>query len=122
MVWPLSLPPLQSRRKPPRLQLRIYDKDITSPDDAIAEATLPLARLCNRALACPDKRTYYTRNGEKDFWLRDLKNPTPTKQSKQKLPRMKIRVELVPKAIADEQKVGLGRSQPNAYPFLPPPE
>lgn len=118
MKWPVYLP----GPRMPRLRLQLWDKDITAPDDTIAEVTLPLARLCKRALVSPGKSVFYTSDGERDFWLHKLKTPTATKESKKGLPKMKIRVELLPKAVAQEKLAGIGRSEPNMHPFLPPPE
>merc|ERR1711966_96230 len=105
----------------PRLTMQVWDKEIVCPNVAIGEVVLPLQRLCKRALVT-NKRTFYTVKGEKDFWIKKLKIPKGTKQSKKGKPKLKLRVELVPKDLAEAVANGDGRSQPNMHPFLAPPE
>lgn len=117
MQWPVVLPtPIW-----PRLSMHIWDKEILCPNVAIGETVIPLKRLCARALVT-GKRTYYTVDGERDFWLNDLKIPKETKEQKKGLPKIKLRIELLPKAKLSNRKAGPGRGEPNMFPFLPPPE
>jgi len=44
MVWPVELP-----CKQPRLKLQIWDKDILTPDDVIAEAVINLKSFFAKA-------------------------------------------------------------------------
>lgn len=114
----------QLTKKPsswPRLALSVWDKDIIAADDAIGEVTVPLQRLIERALVT-NRRSYYARDGEKDFWLHKLKNPKATKESKKGLPSLKVRVEVLPNIVAKAVPAGEGRGEPNQNPFLPEPE
>ena len=95
MVWPVTLPKEKSVDYIwPRLTLQVWDKDLLAPDDGIGERIIGLEELCRRALAT-GKRTALTWDGHQDFFLKKLKMPTASKESKKGMPKMKVRIELV---------------------------
>jgi hypothetical protein len=127
-VWDLKLPKDmvnkvdQGAMSWPRLRLAIYDKNLFSADEAIGEKSFPLDGLLLRGLST-GHRSLYVVDGEQDFDLCDLKIATKTKEQESSLkPKMKLRMELVPKILADELKAARGRAEPNQNPFLPEPE
>jgi len=121
MAWPLQLS--LASKSFPRLRLQVWDKDLFAPDDSIGETTLRLDNLCKRVLAL-NNRAYFVNSGdsgERDFYIVDLKNPKLAKEAAEGTPKVKVRIELCPKAYTDSHPAGLGRADPNQHPFLPPP-
>lgn len=120
MVWPITLD--QHTKQFPYLRLQIWDADLFSANDAIAETTLNLKALCKEALRPKnDKRRVQLTNGRQDvFWIENLYKPGDMKVKRGK---MQISVELCPKIVMqDKYPAGKGRDQPNQNPYLPPPE
>jgi hypothetical protein len=117
--WPLKMSVETIRW--PRLSIQIFDKDLLFPDEQICYHTLKLDKLCQRVIKT-GKPTYLTFADDKDFTLRKLTSVLTDAKLAKADTSIKMRVELVPKAYAEEHKVGYGRDSPNEYPFLPPPE
>jgi hypothetical protein len=129
MKYPLSFPMKQW----PRVRFQVWDKDFFSANDAICEVQLSLKGLCKRVLRTGKRTKILMKNhghgaleifkgleGPKDrFWLENLQHPNHPGKSQG---RMEISIELMPIHIAAALPAGQGRSEPNANPFLPPPE
>jgi len=88
---------------------------------------MTLKGLCKRALKKKDRVKIWLKSkdllgrekmGDR-FWLDNLRHPNDPKKSQGK---MEISIELMPEAMAAQLPAGTGRSDPNANPFLPPPE
>ena len=105
MTWPLALP-----EKDPRLFLLLWDADILSADDAIGEAQLTLAPLCERAL-----RHGGAHRMENVLVSTTHPNFTGTQGT------VRLTLELLPRGEALQKPAGLGRAAPNQHPFLPEP-
>ena len=127
MKFPIKLP--KRSNKYPRLKLQIWDKDIFSPDDFVAERVLILkdflrfGEIKNHSLDT-DKRCVLTKDKEKEFWItlqpnkehgRSLMNPFGED------PKIRLSIELLPMKIVKQLPAGSGRDAPNTNPFLPFP-
>ena len=128
MKFPIELP--KRPNKYPRLKLQIWDKDWFSPNDFIAEATIPLKQFLkfseskNNELDT-DKQCVLTMDKKEKFEIKLQTNKehehtfaNPFKKN----PRIRLSIELLPMKIAKQLPAGLGRSAPNSNPFLPRPE
>ena len=126
MKFPISLPK-QRLAEYPRLKLQIWDKDLFSPNDFIAEGVIELRdflRFCEMESA--DKRCVLTHSKEEKFWIR-VKGPQNGKQQNRfwNIPndaKIRLSIELMPMKIAKQLPAGYGRDNPNSNPYLPPPE
>jgi len=108
MVFPVTLPYKNSR-----LKIQIWDKDLLNPNDVIAEASLNLRGFFKKAFKDHDKTTHSI---DKQFIT--LTHPNfPGPQG-----RVEISVDLILEEEARKNPVGLGRSDPNHSPHLPPPD
>eukprot|EP00456_Euglypha_rotunda_P050257 TRINITY_DN4037_c0_g1_i3.p1 TRINITY_DN4037_c0_g1~~TRINITY_DN4037_c0_g1_i3.p1 ORF type:complete len:176 (+),score=16.04 TRINITY_DN4037_c0_g1_i3:158-685(+) len=118
MKFPIALPIAPW----PRLRFQIWDFDVFAPDDSICEVTMSLKGLCKRAVKKKDRTKIFVKNkkfkSDERFWLDNLKHPN----FKGNQGRMEISIELIPVTVASQLPAGLGRSDPNANPFLPEPE
>jgi len=113
MKWTIDLP-----AKPwPRLRMQVWDLDIFSPSDSICETVLTLKGICKRALKKKDRVKIYMK-GKDRFYIENLRHPN----FKGNQGRVEISLELMPLTMATQLPAGLGRSDPNLNPFLPPPE
>eukprot|EP00479_Gromia_sphaerica_P012959 TRINITY_DN702_c0_g1_i3.p1 TRINITY_DN702_c0_g1~~TRINITY_DN702_c0_g1_i3.p1 ORF type:complete len:172 (+),score=42.62 TRINITY_DN702_c0_g1_i3:333-848(+) len=120
MLFPLELPFPKTR--PPRLRMQVWDRDLFSANDAICEANISLLGLMKQAFK---KKKPVTVRGldddgkpSSDFWIEDMPNP----QGEITTARIKVSVEILPQATAQQMPAGLGRSDPNMNPTLPEPE
>ena len=140
MLLPLKLP-LQK----PEITMQVYDKDIFSSDDFISGAKLNLKDLVMvpKHLDIPIKfnREYYEdldedkkklygdieflpKSEDEDgikFWVQCYKGRDDATGEGEKGGRVMCSLEILPKALAEIEKVGKGRDEPNANPYLPPP-
>ena len=140
MLLPLELP-----AQKPLLSIQVYDKDIFSSDDYISGATLNLKDLLTlpKFLGMPVKfnKTYYegltpkeqeiygdieflSETDDEDgikFWVQCYKGKKDVTGEGEKGGRVLCTLEILPKALADKNKLGLGRSNPNKDPYCPPP-
>lgn len=103
MKFPLLLP-----HPAPRLKVQIWDKDVTTPDDAIGEAVLNLK---------PFFRKFVEKKSDREFlpkqYLTLTKTGTEGIQGK-----VQLTIEVLTKDEAKRRPAGLGRSDPNANPFV----
>ena len=140
MLLPLKLP-LQK----PEITMQVYDKDIFASDDFISGAKLNLKDLVMipKHLDMPIKfnREYYQdlsedkkklygdieflkKSEDEDgikFWVQCYKGRDDATGEGEKGGRVMCSLEILPKALADIEKVGKGRDEPNVNPYLPPP-
>ena len=140
MLLPLKLP-IQK----PELTIQVYDKDIFSSDDFISGTKLNLKDLIMvpKHLDMPIKftREYYEdltyeekkvygdiqflkKSEDEDgikFWIQCYKGRDDATGEGEKGGRVMCSLEILPKALADIEKVGKGRDEPNVNPHLPPP-
>ena len=140
MLLPLKLP-IQK----PELTIQVYDKDIFSSDDFISGTKLNLKDLVMipKHLDMPIKftREYYedltseekkvygdiqflNKSEDEDgikFWVQCYKGRDDATGEGEKGGRVMCSLEILPKALADIEKVGKGRDEPNVNPHLPPP-
>ena len=121
-------------RKEYTLSLQLYDRDFFKSNDIIGDATLDLKHaildcaLTQRPLGLSKK--YYndylqgkgydwTYKDDNSFWV-----PVRGKDKDGKMVeggKVRIQVDIYPKAMAVQNKVGEARQEPNHSPFLPPP-
>lgn len=106
MKFPLMLP-----YPNPRLKLQIWDKDLISADDIIAEAILNLSKYFKRAYKT-DKGFEFT-----EKWIQCYHPDFGAAVQGE----IQVTLELLPKEIADIRPNGYRRDDPNQYPFLKPP-
>ena len=140
MLLPLKLP-IQK----PEITIQVYDKDIFASDDFISGAKLNLENLIivPKHLEIPIKftREYYQDLNESEkklfgdieflkksedeegikFWVQCYKGRDDATGEGEKGGRVMCSLEILPKALAEMEKVGKGRDEPNANPYLPPP-
>ena len=140
MLLPLKLP-----AQKPELTIQVYDKDIFSSDDFISGAKLNLKNLAMipKHLDMPAKftRKYYEEisSDEKKlygdieflkksedpegikFWVQCYKGRDDATGEGEKGGRVMCSLEILPKSLAEIEKVGKGREEPNVNPNLPPP-
>ena len=140
-----NLLPLKLPIQNPLLTVQVYDKDIFSSDDYISGATINLKDLMTlpKYLGMPVKftKTYYEGLSPKDqeiygdieflnenddedgikFWVQCYKGKKDASGEGEKGGRVLCTLEILPKALADKNKLGLGRSNPNKDPYCPPP-
>jgi len=140
MLLPLKLP-IQK----PEITMQVYDKDIFSSDDFMSGAKLNLKDLVMvpKHLDMPIKftREYYAdltpeqkklygdieflkKSDDEDgikFWVQCYKGRTDVTGEGEKGGRVMCSLEILPKALAEIEKVGKGRDEPNVNPYLPPP-
>ena len=140
MLLPLELPTQR-----PLLTIQVYDKDIFASDDYISGATLNLKDLMTlpKYLGMPVKftKSYYEGLSEKEqeiygdieflsetddedgikFWVQCYKGKKDVAGEGEKGGRVLCTLEILPKELADKNKLGKGRSNPNKDPYCPPP-
>ena len=140
MLLPLKLP-IQK----PEITMQVYDKDIFASDDFISGAKINLKDLVMvpKHLDMPIKftREYYhdLKDEEKKlygdieflpksedeegikFWVQCYKGRDDATGEGEKGGRVMCSLEILPKAMAEIEKVGKGRDDPNINPYLPPP-
>jgi len=125
--------PVSDWRKEMALTISMWDADFFSANDQIGEARIPIKEYLKRVMKNPDPdRLVMVQKDSTDIWLA-MRNSNP-KENKGKLdflmrdkdPRvqgmLRISLEVLPQELADELVAGEGRADPNANPFLPPPE
>ena len=142
--WRMLLP-LQLPIQKPELTIQVYDKDIFSSDDYISGTKINLKDLVMipKHLDMPIKftREYYQdlKDDEKKiygdieflkksedeegikFWVQCYKGRDDATGEGEKGGRVMCSLEILPKAMAEIEKVGKGRDEPNINPHLPPP-
>jgi hypothetical protein len=142
--WRMLLP-LQVPIQKPELTIQVYDKDIFSSDDFISGTKINLKNLVMvpKHLEMPIKftREYYQDLDEDEkkiygdieflkksedeegikFWVQCYKGRDDATGEGEKGGRVMCSLEILPKALADIEKVGKGRDEPNINPHLPPP-
>ena len=64
-------------------------------------------------------RVRMMKDGSDKFWLEDLRHPNESEKNQGKI---QISIEMIPAVMTEEFPAGLGRSEPNMNPVLPPPE
>ena len=116
-----------------RINLQIWDRDLTSFNDFIADATITFGETAQDAWIS-NKRV--KREGPQDKSIFDfLKKKAPGDEDKfwvqtrkrvegdkfEEDGRIRVSFELVPLAQSEACPVGSGRDTPNIDPFLPPP-
>ena len=140
MLLPLKLPVQK-----PELTIQVYDKDIFASDDFISGTKLNLKELVMipKHLDMPIKftREYYQDLSDEDkklygdieflkksedsegikFWIQCYKGRDDATGEGEKGGRVMCSLEILPKSMAEIDKVGKGRDEPNVNPFLPPP-
>jgi hypothetical protein len=117
-----------SRPEHYRVNFRVFDKDLLSPDDFAADATMDFSALVQSVL---ENETRYALtgisvkgvDGSKDFIvpLNLTKQPAKASEGKKK-PYVLVSIDLLSEQIAANSPVGIGRSDPNQDPYLPPPK
>lgn len=137
MVWDDIELPL----KDPSITFQIWDKDFLSPNDFIAEATISFKKEAELAYINENSVKIYGKSevkikqkseeGKEDIekkivrneekFMIELKNVKKDGFKFCNVGKMNLSFELVPKSIAKTNPVGLGRSEPNNSPWLPPP-
>ena len=142
--WRMLLP-LKSPIQKPEITIQVYDKDLFSSDDFISGAKLNLKDLVMipKHLDMPIKftREYYAdlsyeqkklygdieflkKSEDEDgikFWVQCYKGRDDATGEGEKGGRVMCSLEILPKSLAEIEKVGKGRDEPNVNPFLPPP-
>ncbi|KNC51096.1 uncharacterized protein AMSG_12039 [Thecamonas trahens ATCC 50062] len=93
-----------------RLKIQVYDKDYLNANDALCEANLDLSAFMRSARRMKDGKQL------KKQWVK-MSHPAFEGVSG----KVEISLELLPAHIAQAYPVGLGRKDPNANPYLPPP-
>ncbi|MES1915775.1 MAG: hypothetical protein MHM6MM_007676, partial [Cercozoa sp. M6MM] len=115
--WRMKVPVELPLKKSPRFRLQLWDRDFFSPNDSICEVTFSLASLFRRAHRLQD-RVVLRHEGEDKIWINNLTHPNFEGNQG----RVQVSFEVMPLEVAEQLPAGLGRGQPNANPFLPPPE
>jgi hypothetical protein len=142
--WRMLLP-LEIPTQKPLLTIQVYDKDIFSSDDYISGATLNLKDLLTlpKYLGMPVKftKSYYeglteaeqrvygdieflSETDDEDgikFWVQCYKGKKESTGEGAQGGRVLCTLEILPKELADKNKLGKGRSNPNKDPYCPPP-
>jgi len=113
MKFPVTLP-----MKSPRFSIQIWDMDFFSPNDSICEVLLGLSNLFKKAYRVKD-RVKLVKGGKDRFWLDKLRHPNEGDKNQG---RVEVSFEIMPMSVASQLPAGLGRSDPNMNPVLPPPE
>ena len=140
MLLPLRLPVQK-----PVLTLQVYDKDIFASDDYMCGTTFNLKNLINipkflelpvsltrdfyHGLSIEEKKTFgeiefLSKADDEDgtkFWAQCYKGKKEAMEQGEKSGRVMCSLEILPKSLADMDKVGKGRDEPNVNPYLPPP-
>ena len=140
-LLPLKLPMVDD----PVITIQVYDKDLFSSDDYISGATLNIKDLMTipKYLGLPVKFTkaYYEGLSEKEqeiygdieflnetddedgikFWVQCYKGKKEATGEGETGGRVLCTLEILPKELADKNKLGKGRSNPNKDPYCPPP-
>ena len=86
--------------------------------DSICEALLGLSNLFKKAYRVKD-RVKLVKGGKDRFWLDKLRHPNEGDKNQG---RVEVSFEIMPMSVASQLPAGLGRSDPNMNPVLPPPE
>ena len=140
-LLPLKLPMVDD----PVITIQVYDKDIFSSDDYISGATLNIKDLITipKYLGLPIKftKSYYEGLTEREqevygaieflnetddedgikFWVQCYKGKKEATGEGETGGRVLCTLEILPKELADKNKLGKGRSNPNKDPYCPPP-
>jgi len=142
--WRILLP-LRIPVQKPVLTLQVYDKDIFSSDDYMCGATMDLKSIVNipkflempislnkefyDGLTLEEKRPlgeieFLSKEDDEEqtkFWVQCYKGKKEAAGQGEKSGRVMCSLEILPKKLADLDKVGKGRDDPNVNPYLPPP-
>eukprot|EP01006_Ploeotia_vitrea_P043964 TRINITY_DN66795_c5_g1_i1.p1 TRINITY_DN66795_c5_g1~~TRINITY_DN66795_c5_g1_i1.p1 ORF type:complete len:1371 (-),score=823.25 TRINITY_DN66795_c5_g1_i1:1409-5521(-) len=107
MKFPVVLPKTSSR-----LKIALWDKDLLSANDQLCEAIINLKRFW--------KQSYKSGKGfiMDEKWIKMYHPAVPNVVQGQ----VKVTIELLPIAEANARENGFGRSEPNKYPKLDPPD
>ena len=122
MKFPLTLTEKMSNK----VTLQIWDRDILSKNDFIADATLTFDATAKQAWESGgrisrkgDSGNTFSRGESDKFWIDCMRRRADGKMVHGG--RVQVSLELVPAQQAQACPVGEGRSEPNLDPFLPPP-
>jgi hypothetical protein len=96
----------------PRFKLQVWDHDIVSPNDAIAEANLNLRSLFKKFY-----KDNLKEHALKRQWVAMTHPKTPGVQGE-----VEVSIEVLTAELAATRAAGFGRDAPNANPELPPPK
>ena len=140
MLLPLKIPVQK-----PVVTIQVYDKDIFSSDDYMCGATIDLKSIIDipKHLEMPvtlNKELYdglkieqkkplgdiefLSKEDDEEqtkFWVQCYKGKKEAAGQGEKSGRVMCSLEILPKNLADLDKVGKGRDNPNVNPYLPPP-
>ena len=125
MKWPVTIP-----HETYRVNIQIWDLDILSFNDFLADATFTYNKLAKDAWISnrrvkrdgPKDVSLFKRAKKEDdnkFWINCKRRNK--KHDLEDGGKVQVSFELVPKLQAQACSVGEGRSDPNVDPFLPPP-
>ena len=122
MKFPLTLTEKMSNKA----TIQIWDRDILSKNDFIADATLTFDATAKQAWESGgrvsrkgDSGGTFARGESDKFWIDCMRRRADGKMIHGG--RVQVSLELVPVTQAQACPVGEGRSEPNLDPFLPPP-
>ena len=112
-----------------RAEFRIYDKDLLSSDDYIASQTLNLANIVNQVIETESRqymtdKGYYEDGESKVFYLNAIPNRADREEqeeNEESPTKIVVSVDCLTENEALMNPAGVGRSDPNQDPFLPPP-
>jgi len=114
------------------ITVQLWDRDIFSGNDFIADATLDFSQLAEEAFAYDrvvkkfdegHKKKSFGKGKkarEEKFWIPCFARDKDTGEMKQE-GRVQCSLELMPVSRANASRVGRGREDPNQNPWLPPP-
>jgi len=116
LVFPLKLPLKQHQ-----ITIQVWDKDLLSKDDFIAESTFDFTPEATLAFENDIAVKILGGKKKKDekFWIQTHKSGK--NGGLEACGKVEVSMELIPKKEAKLTPVGQGRSSPNQMPFLPPP-
>lgn len=126
---------LKHPRKDYTFTLQAYDRDFFKSNDIIGDTTIDLklpvldASLSGRPLGL--NKTYYEAylkekgvkleyKDENTFWLPMRSRDSATGKVEEN-GKVRVQIDIYPKVMAEANKVGEARQEPNHSPFLPPP-
>ena len=114
LKFPLTLPEDYNS-----VTIQVWDRDIFSRNDFIAEATLPFNELAKTAWMENSRQKIYGEDKSEKFWVKCKKRNR--RGELEDGGRVMVSFELVPEERYKACPVGEGRSEPNVDPKLPPP-
>lgn len=117
LKFPFEISGLQLERS--QFKLAMWDADVFSANDSIGEVIMSFNTILKKLWLdrLSKGRLILRKDNTKRFWL-DFRHPKYDGPQG----RVLVSMEFFTEAEADKLKAGLGRSDPNMNPFLPPPE